>query len=127
MKRFLLLLISYLCLLGCDKTLGNYEVISSESAYEMLKNENIQLIDVRTPKEYKEGFIKNAKNIDYFSENFLNEISKLDKHTPLILYCRSGKRSGKSAKKISELGFKKVYDIEGGILKWKSKGLVLEN
>jgi rhodanese-related sulfurtransferase len=47
----------------------------------------------------------------------------LDKTKPVILYCKSGKRSKASSIILLEAGFEKVYDLDGGILEWKDKGL----
>ena len=50
-------------------------------------------------------------------------MSKLDKSKELYIYCRSGNRSGKAAKKLGKMGFAKVYDLEGGIINWNKKSL----
>ena len=86
-------------------------------------NDNIQLIDVRTPKEYALAHISNAENINFFDEDFFEKINKLDKETPVFIYCRSGKRSNKSIKEFQNAGFTKIYNLKGGFLNWKSKGL----
>ena len=51
-------------------------------------------------------------------DKFVEETERLDKNMPIILYCRSGRRSYLSAIKLSENGFKEVYNLEGGILSW---------
>ncbi len=79
------------------------------------------ILDLRTSQEYKEEHIENSQNIDFFSENFRNNLNKLDKDTTYIIHCRSGKRAGKTAPIMKELGFKKVYNM-GGILQWKDAG-----
>ncbi len=83
------------------------------------RNKNIQLIDIRTSKEFFNGHIKNAKNIDVYNPNFKNEINKLDKTKELYIYCRSGNRTGKITKRLEAMGFIKVYDLKGGINNWK--------
>ena len=62
--------------------------------------------------------IENSINIDYFSDDYSENVEKLDKNIPIVLYCRSGKRSSKSANKLSKLGFKEIYNLQGGILDW---------
>ncbi|MDG1729681.1 MAG: rhodanese-like domain-containing protein [Algibacter sp.] len=84
---------------------------------------NVQLIDVRTPEEYIENHIPNAININYFSDDFIADITKLDTTKPIYIYCRSGKRSKKSVIPFKEVGFTQIYNLEGGILNWTSKGL----
>lgn len=79
----------------------------------------VQLIDVRTPEEFKAGHIENAINIDFFSEQFNMDFEKLDKDKPVYIYCKSGNRSGQAAKKLSDMGFEMIYDLKGGFLGWK--------
>ncbi|MBC8300383.1 MAG: rhodanese-like domain-containing protein, partial [Pelagibacterales bacterium] len=63
-------------------------------------------------------YIENSLNIDYLSDDFSENAEKLDKNIPIVLYCRSGKRSSLSANKLSKLGFKEIYNLQGGILDW---------
>ncbi len=126
MKRVLVilvmavLLVSYSC--KEDPSTDEIQVVTPEEMQQISQLEDIQLVDVRTPDEYKEGFIENFQNIDYLSPNFDKEIAKLDKTKPVIVYCKSGTRSGKCAAKMKEKGFVKVYELDGGIAKWKFKG-----
>lgn len=80
-----------------------------------------QILDVRTPEEFAGGHIDNATNIDWQGENFVKSIEKLDKNKPVYVYCRSGKRSLKASEKLEELGFKKIYNLDGGYLKWNAE------
>ena len=82
---------------------------------------DVQLIDVRTAGEVAGGKIGNAVNIDYFGENFKEEIAKLDRTKPVLVYCKSGGRSGKSAQIMKSLGFQEVYDLKGGYSRWPFK------
>jgi rhodanese-related sulfurtransferase/predicted small secreted protein len=84
---------------------------------------DIQLIDVRTPKEYNNGHIKNAVNINFYDDDFYNQMSKLDKDKEIYIYCRSGGRSGRAAKKLKTAGFTKVYDLQGGFINWNKNNL----
>lgn len=99
-----------------EKSNDIIEVISVEE-FEKITG-TIQLVDVRTPEEYNEGFIKNAENINVFDKDFLNQMSNLDKNEPIYVYCKSGKRSGKAANQLKEAGFSKIYNLEGGIMNW---------
>ena len=81
---------------------------------------NVQLVDVRTAKEYRKGHLGKAMNIDYYAKkDFEKEFEKLDKNKPLYLYCRSGFRSRKAAAKLIEMGFSKIYDLKGGLNNWR--------
>jgi len=111
-------------------TIFSCSLINNESINQMNSDELIEfielndaiLVDVRTEDEYNSGYIENSLNIDYFSNEFSVNADKLDKNTPIILYCRSGNRSSMSANKISKLGFKEIYNLEGGILEWIEEG-----
>ena len=84
-------------------------------------SEKYVLVDVRTEKEFDDGHIEDALNIDYFSATFSDEISNIGLEKPVLVYCRSGNRSGKSMRIMSDLGFKEVYNLIGGIKGWKAK------
>jgi len=86
-------------------------------------NDGIQLVDVRTPEEFASGHLENAVNINFYADDFKDRINEMDKEKEVYLYCRSGGRSAKAAKELEAMGFKKVYDLEGGILKWQKKKL----
>lgn len=76
------------------------------------------IIDIRTPQEFSDGHIEGAININYFDDNFLDQIAKYDKNQPIFIYCRSGNRTSSASKKAADFGFKEIYDLEGGILYW---------
>ena len=99
-----------------NKEAGLVSLISSKDLNEKLGD--IQLIDVRTPEEYAQGHLKNAVNINFNDPTFANDMDKLDKSKELYIYCRSGNRSGKASKQLGNMGFTKVYDLEGGINDW---------
>ncbi len=81
--------------------------------------ENVVLLDIRTPEELAEnGTIDGAVNVDYYAANFQEEIEKLDREVPVMLYCRSGGRSGEAAALLKDLGFKQVFDMQGGYNAW---------
>lgn len=93
------------------------------------KNENNPdnvILDVRTPEEYSEGHVKNSKLINVFSDNFEDEVSKLDKSKTYFVYCKSGVRSNKASNIMTDLGFEKIYNILGGIEGWQMNNLPVE-
>ena len=96
--------------------------MNSDELLDFIEINSAVLVDVRTHDEYNSGYIENSLNIDYLSNDFSENVEKLDKNTPIVLYCRSGKRSSLSANKLSELGFKEIYNLEGGILGWIELG-----
>jgi rhodanese-related sulfurtransferase len=88
----------------------------------LMKKKNTYVLDVRTPEEYKSGFIGNAVNYNVMdSVAFVNTISSLDKNKKYLLYCKSGRRSGKALVMMKNMGFRKVYHLEGGVTEWKGE------
>lgn len=83
---------------------------------------NAQIIDVRTPQEFASGHLDNAVNIDWLGDNFVANVEKLDKTKPVFVYCKTSNRSPQAAKKLEELGFTTIYNMQGGLLKWDAEG-----
>jgi len=120
---FLSLIIS---MLSCNtKTKKGITLVSVEEMQTLIDLDNVQLLDVRTPREHKAGHIANSQNIDFNSPTFEADIAKLDKEKPVVLYCKFGGRSAKCAKKMLEAGFKKIYDLKGGFSEWEHVNLNL--
>ena len=96
----------------------NYKVVSQTEFKTLIKADKGQLLDVRTPSEFNAGHIKTAENIDFTGSDFREKVSKLDREKPVLIYCHSGNRSGKASLILKELGFKEVYDLQGGYSNW---------
>lgn len=105
---------------------GINETIDINTFETKLKSDNAQLIDVRTPSEFSGGHLKGAKNIDINSGAFETEIKALNKNNPVMVYCLSGGRSAQAADILSAAGFKEVYNMQGGIMKWGNAGKPLD-
>lgn len=83
-----------------------------------------QIIDVRTPKEFSEGHLANAINIDWNNNAaFQSQIELLDKTKPTLVYCKRGGRSTSASEYMHTAGFKEIYELDGGIVKWQSENL----
>lgn len=79
---------------------------------------NVVLLDVRTPKEVAENKLEGAIVIDFLTEDFAKKVIELDKEKAYYIYCRSGVRSANACQMMSQLGFKELINLEGGILAW---------
>jgi rhodanese-related sulfurtransferase len=84
------------------------------------------LLDVRTPEEYAEAHLSGATLMNIYDVEFENQLSTLDKNVPVLVYCRSGGRSGKAMQMMREKGFSEVYNLEGGITTWIQEGEKVE-
>ncbi|WP_142783842.1 rhodanese-like domain-containing protein [Changchengzhania lutea] len=126
MKRFIFLIACTfsLTLLNCQQAKQNsvVETIAPEAFEQLLEKQTVQLVDVRTLEEFQEEHIEAAINMDFLAPSFIEEIDKLDKDQPVLIYCRSGKRSANSIEQFQQVGFKKIVNLDGGILNWKSEG-----
>lgn len=120
MKHFILV-VFFMTLWSCNSSSkGEIHVVSQDEMEVILKRDHVQLIDVRTKEEFIAGSIYDAQNIDFFDEDFDTKVLELDKSKPVILFCQKGGRSAKCAKKMKDLGFTKIYDLDGGYSKWIS-------
>ena len=107
-------------LFGKKELHKSIHLLSPEEFKAQIKNKKIQLIDVRTLKEFNQGHLKNAININFFSGKFNVEFDSLNKEKPVYVYCRSGSRSRQTANKIALRGFTEIYDLKGGIIRYKN-------
>ena len=117
-----LLLLSFLFISCHGQTSNAFNTIDAKLFAEKLKtNENPQLLDVRTPEEYSVEHIGNAKNVNWNGDDFVFKVNYYDKSKPIFVYCKVGGRSAQAANKLAELGFKEIYNLNGGIMKWNAE------
>lgn len=126
MKKVIALIGSILLLAGCSSSSSAVDLGVKEFSAKVAEAGVITL-DVRTPGEFMGGFIQGARNIDFQSGNFENEIAALDKNATYAVYCRSGNRSGQAVKVMHDAGFHNVYNLNGGVIDWANAGLPLVN
>lgn len=113
------LLFFFIVIFSCQTENKSFELLSYIDFKNKIELSDVRLIDVRTPMEFSQGNINGSVNVDFNNEEeFLNYFNELDKTEPVFLYCRSGNRSRKSADKLINLGFSKIYDLEGGFIEW---------
>lgn len=126
MKRTVntLLLFFFIALLSgsCGKASKNDSSLVTPKELSLKQNE-VVLIDVRTPGEFEQGHLENSVNINIADKSFKDEVGKLDKSQPVYVYCKVGGRSAKAANMLREMGFEEVYDLKGGIQNWERSGM----
>lgn len=106
---------------------GNYNLDAIAFAEKINELPTAPVVDVRTPEEFGNGHLRNAKNIDWNGNDFKGAINALNKENPVFVYCLSGGRSHSAAEKMRSLGFKTVFELDGGIMKWRAANLPEEN
>ncbi len=99
------------------------EELSPAEAKSEIDAGGVTLVDTREPHEYEEAHIEGGRLVP--PGLLRDEIASVvpDQSQRVILYCRSGNRSGKAAQEMSELGYENVANVDGGILAWQEQGL----
>ena len=130
MIKYLFYLIFVLSVLACSSSDSN---LSQTPAYEVnnlsinefkskLSSSDGILLDVRTETETSQGYISGASFINLYDENFNQKINLIQKNKPVFVYCKMGGRSAKASQELINVGFKEVYNLNGGIQAWYDNG-----
>lgn len=123
--RMLSILMLAATMVACQAQ-NSAEDINTEKFIQLSQDENVMVIDVRTPGEVSASYISLT---DYFfninDPKFKENIASLDKSKSYIVYCRSGKRSSSALSYMESQGFTNLYELSGGILSWQEKDLLL--
>ena len=128
MKKLIVALsISALFLTGCGSSSSSVTNQGASDFAKTTSDSSVVVLDVRTPGEFMVGHIANAINIDVEGMQFNADVSKLDKAKTYAVYCHSGRRSGIATAEMSKLGFKTLFNLEGGIGAWSAAGQTLVN
>ena len=146
MKKIILFLVIFIMLWGCvnnqninkpstsykqstntNNTVSFLKDLTPEQAKKIIEknqnNPNFVILDVRTKPEFDEKHIKWAIMIDYYSSNFKQQLSKLDKNKTYLIYCRTGHRSWNAKLIMKNLWFKKIYNLLWWINAWEASWL----
>ena len=110
---------------SCAKTGSTENFLLKPKAFQekIAASPDAVILDVRTPEEVRQGYLKGAVNFDFNTPEFNILIAGMDKTKPYFVYCGSGVRSGKAADKMKDMDFEKDYLLDGGIKAWKAEGL----
>lgn len=120
MKRIIVL--SFMTILLLSNVFAQ-KVVTLEQAQTLIeKKHKLQIVDVRTQKEYDAGHLNKATLIDVKDADFKDKAEKqLNKKRPILVYCKHGIRSTNAAKQLTEMGFKKVYNMTDGYDGWSKR------
>jgi phage shock protein E len=102
-----------------------YGLVTPQEAAELAAEPDVTVIDVRTPEEFDEGHLEGATMIDLSAPDFADRVAELDPDQEYLVYCRSGNRSGQAVAIMSELGFERLFDMDGGTVAYVAAGLTL--
>ncbi|OQP56996.1 hypothetical protein A3860_10525 [Niastella vici] len=122
--KLTVLIITLTTLLSCN---AYCQPLSTADFEKGIAQKNIQLLDVRTADEYNGGHIAQALQADWNNkEQFKSRVQHIDKSKPVYVYCAAGGRSKQAADWFRNNGYKEVYDLAGGFVKWKADGKPVE-
>jgi len=100
--------------------------VSAKEAADLIDKHNgdsdFAILDIRTPGEFQSGHLQSALLIDFYSQTFVDQLSRLDKEKTFLIYCRTGNRSTRSLEIFKKLKFQKIYHMANGISTWYSEG-----
>jgi len=101
--------------------------VDAPGAEKLLKEDaKVVVLDIRTPKEFAEGHLQGAQNIDYYADDFEASLKKLETDKTYLVYCASGGRSTKSLQQFAKLGFKSIVHLDSGYKGWEKARLPVE-
>ncbi len=112
---------------GCR--VGRWELLKQqidnldpEAFARAMQQPDVWLLDVRRPEEFAAGHLPGARNLDYLGEPFLDELEQLDPEATYLVYCNSGRRSLRTCVLMQNSGFKRVFNLDGGLRRWQASG-----
>ncbi len=105
--------------------LKKYEDIDINTAVALMDEKDLIILDVREQKERSAGYIANDVHIPMGQVK--NKFSTLDNNRKVLVYCRSGSRSGHIAGLLTRNAFEHVYNLKGGINAWKKANLPIKS
>jgi hydroxyacylglutathione hydrolase/adenylyltransferase/sulfurtransferase len=97
--------------------------VDPERARALIDGGEVQLVDVREPREWDAGRIPGARHLEL--ERLASEAGSIDRERPVLFYCRVGARSGMAANAFRRAGYD-AYSLDGGLLEWDRRGLPLD-
>lgn len=108
-------------LMNWDKDEGDYGDVSIQEAIALMDEKtDLVVLDVRTVAEYEESHIDGAINIPV--GELADRLDELSKDDELLVYCRTGNRSGSAVSILSDAGYTKIYHMHEGISVWIQQG-----
>ena len=100
--------------------------IGVEEFAKLAEDKKNVVLDVRTAKEFADGHISGAINIDVNSADFAAKVASLDKEKTYLVHCAAGRRSATACEKLVPMGFKSLYDLAPGFREWEKAGKKVE-
>lgn len=123
MKKLLYLILITFTVSSCNgQQKKGVELIPPAAFEKEMTAHKGQVIDVRTPTEYKSGHINGAVNLHVYDQDFTNRLDTLDKSKTVYVYCKAGGRSAEAVETLKAKGFVHIVELDGGMDAWNEAG-----
>ena len=99
-----------------------YATLDAAAFSDLVAQDGVVVLDVRTPQEFAEGHLAGAVNVDVSDAGFADQLATLDPAVDYAVYCRSGNRSQAALDAMREQGFASAAHLGGGISAWSAAG-----
>jgi adenylyltransferase/sulfurtransferase len=100
---------------------GVPEITPTELKDRLDREDRLVLLDVREPHEYAIADLPEHGQLRIPMRQVVGRVGELDKEVDLVIYCRSGARSGRVVAHLLASGFERVWNLEGGVLRWREE------
>lgn len=124
MKDLILTAILFFAFTIATSGQNTYRSLSAQEFNELANEVKYTIIDIRTAREFQEGHIRGAINIDFYDNSFKQVISAYQSR-PILLYSRSSAQSKQAIDKLRSMNFREVYELDNGLVEWKRANLPL--
>ena len=101
---------------------GGFKEINATDFEKRRAKGQAPLLDVRSPQEFAKGHVTGAINADIHSPGFAAKAAQFDRKKPILVNCHAGSRGAIAAAELARLGFKSVFNLEGGLEAWEKAG-----
>jgi phage shock protein E len=126
MKKLIYLVAITFTLLSCYAQEKKIELVAPAAFAQKIQEDKGQIVDVRTPKEYKSGHIDGAVNMHVYDNDFETRLDSLDKNKTVYIYCKAGGRSAEAVETMKDKGFNHIVELDGGTDAWVEAGKPLK-
>ncbi|WP_116127268.1 rhodanese-like domain-containing protein [Lewinella sp. IMCC34183] len=106
---------------AADELSTPYQNLTPEEFAAKMQDEDVVVLDVRTPAEVAAGKIEGAVELDFRDPAFATKVKALDPDATYLVYCAVGGRSSQACAQMQEAGFDRVYNLDGGYTAWKEQ------
>ncbi len=126
MQRFIQIFgIITITITSCAQKNSEAIQLNSKEFEKLVQSRPGVLLDVRTQREFRNGHLKDAGQLNYYALDFRDRLLLLPKDRPIYLYCNTGYRSNQAASFLLRNGYTKIFNLQYGIMEWELANLLV--